>query len=373
MVTIKDEIHGNVEISELEAKIIDSEEFQRLRSIKQMAFTYLVYPGANHTRFEHSIGVTHLASIACEKLGFDNETTEKVRLYALLHDIGHVPFSHELEKTLKKYIGNHEEIGNKKIIGSELKDIIGERFDAKEIVAMENTPEGKVVSSDLGVDRMDYLVRDAQNTGVAYGVIDSERIIHTLELRNGELMINEGGLEAAESLLIARFMMFSTVYLHKTVRIAAAMFQRGVEKAIEAGEVAPEDFLEIGDDEALALLKNKTSSSEYIRRLMKRKLYKQAYALDSERFAKIKNKMGALEREISEKTGCEVILEYPSGFFKPVDFKVDIDGKLIPIGKASELVSALRISEEKRRKLMVLCPEEKREIVKKAAEKAFGK
>lgn len=373
MVTIKDEIHGNVEISELEAMIIDSEEFQRLRSIKQMAFTYLVYPGANHTRFEHSIGVMHLASRACEKLGFGKESTEKIRLFALLHDIGHVPFSHELEKTLKKYLGTHEEIGNRKIMESGLKDVIGEQFDAKEIILMEKSAEGKVVSSDLGVDRMDYLVRDAQNTGVAYGVIDSERIIHTLELRNGELLINEGGLEAAESLLIARFMMFSTVYLHKTVRIAAAMFQRGVEKAIEAGEVAPEDFLDIGDEEALALMREKLSSSGYVKRLMKRKLYKQAYSLDSEGFSKVKGRLGDIEREISEKAGCEVILEYPSGFFKPVDFKVDIDGKLVPIGKASELVSALRISEEKRRKLMVLCPEEKREIVKKVAEKVFRK
>lgn len=371
---IKDEIHGNIEFDELETKIIDTKEFQRLRKIKQMAFTYLVYPGANHTRFEHSIGVMQLATRVCEKLGFDDEKTKKIRLFALLHDIGHIAFSHELEKVSKPFLGAHEQIGDKKILNGELKDVIGENYDPKEIAGMEKTVEGRIVSSDLGVDRMDYLVRDAQNTGVAYGVIDIDRIIHTLELRKNELMINEGGLEAAESLLIARFMMFSTVYLHKTVRIAAAMFQRGFENAVREKEVKPEQFLSAGDEEALLILGRTKNAGTYVERLVARNLYKEAYYVDSEKFAKISNRIREYEKEISKKASCDVILEYPSGFFKPVDFKIAPDDgtEPKPISELSDLVMALKISEEKRKKLMILCSSENRETVRKISKQIFS-
>ena len=101
---IKDEIHGNIYFNELEERIVDTPDFQRLRRIKQMAFTYLVYPGANHTRFEHSIGVFHLASVLSRKLGLNEDDAQKVRLFALLHDIGHLPFSHESEKVLEPHL-----------------------------------------------------------------------------------------------------------------------------------------------------------------------------------------------------------------------------------------------------------------------------
>jgi HD superfamily phosphohydrolase len=367
---IKDEILGNIELNDLETRIIDSPDFQRLRKIKQMAFTYLVYPGANHTRFEHSLGVMHLASKACAKFGFSKDTTEKVRLFALLHDIGHVAYSHELEKVLKKYCGTHEEIGRKRIMDGEIRDLLDQNYGAKKILDIENSVEGKVVTSDLGVDRMDYLVRDAENTGVAYGIIDADRILHTMLLRKKELAITEGGLEAAESLLVARFMMFSTVYLHKTVRIAAAMFQRGFQLAVESGELDPEEFLNVGDEEALALLKETDSSSDYSKRLTNRNLYKEAYSLERDRFIELKDDVEELEEELSEKAGCDVILEYPTGFFKPVDFKVVMDsGHVAPISEVSDLVRALKVSEERRRRLLVLCPAEKREKVRKLAER----
>src|SRR3990167_2806023 len=102
---IKDEIYGTIKCSKLEEKIIDSEEFQRLHRIKQMAFTYLVYPSATHTRFEHCLGTMHLASTIAERMGIEGERLEKIRLFALVHDIGHVAFSHESEQVLKNYLG----------------------------------------------------------------------------------------------------------------------------------------------------------------------------------------------------------------------------------------------------------------------------
>jgi HD superfamily phosphohydrolase len=370
---IKDEIHGNIEVNDNERAVIDHPDFQRLRRIKQMAFTYLVYPGAMHTRFEHSIGVMHLSSVLCERLGFDKDTTELVRMFALIHDIGHLPFSHESEKVLKQYIGNHEQIGRKKILEGTLKDILDENLGAKKVLEMEKTLHGRAVTSDLGVDRMDYLVRDARNTGVAYGMIDIERIIHTLEMKKNDIVLREGGLEAAESLLIARFMMFSTVYLHKTVRISAALFHRALDKAISADELDPKLMQDIADDELMALLASYPSSKKYAEMLMQRKLYKEAYTLDSEAFSHLSTGIKDLEQEISEKAGCEVIMEYPTGFFKPVEFKVHLDnGEISTISEISDLIRALKLSEDRRRKLLVLCPESHREKVKKISEKVFG-
>lgn len=369
---IKDEIHGNIYFNELEERIVDTSEFQRLRRIKQMAFTYLVYPGANHTRFEHSIGVFHLASELCRKLGLNDDDSQKVRLFALLHDIGHLPFSHESEKVLEPHLGTHESIGRKKVLDGGIGQILNESWNADEIMNLETAKIGQVVCSDLGADRMDYLVRDSANTGVAYGVIDTERIIHTMELEEradenggGSLLITEGGLEAAESLLIARFLMFSTVYLHRTVRIAAAIYHKAIQNAISEG-FEPDKFTTLNDDEMLSALSGVSGAAPYVRALLGRCLYKEAFSFKPSESdpEKLQAKTKKLEDALKQKYKCDVIVEYPSGFFKPIDFKVKFDTGIVePISRISDIVAALKTSEEKRRKVMVMCPEEMRERI----------
>ena len=353
---IKDELYGTVDCSDLEEKIMDSEEFQRLHRIKQMAFTYLVYPNAMHTRFEHSLGTMHLASIIAGRLGFDGEQLAKIRLFALLHDVGHVSFSHESEYFLKNYIGDHEEIGRKKILNGELSDIIKENFSPKEIIGVEDKVEGKIVTSDLGADRMDYLVRDARNTGVAYGIVDVDRIVHTISLEKDALVIAESSITAAESLLIARFMMFSTVYLHKTVRIAAAMLRRAIALSIETKTLQAEDFLDAGDEEIL--LRMKAGGNKYADALMRRNLYKEVCSLEPN--DKIAKNIKKLESELSEKLNCDILIDYPSNFFKPVDFKIKTKNGIKPIVELSELVKSLETSEKKRKRVLIICPEENR-------------
>ncbi|HIH22743.1 TPA: HD domain-containing protein [Candidatus Micrarchaeota archaeon] len=368
---IKDEIHGNIYFNELEERIVDTPDFQRLRRIKQMAFTYLVYPGANHTRFEHSIGVFHLASVLSRKLGLNEDDAQKVRLFALLHDIGHLPFSHESEKVLEPHLGTHENIGRKKVLDGEVGTILNESWNAEEIMNLENAKIGQVVCSDLGADRMDYLVRDSANTGVAYGVIDTERIIHTMEMEEnetangGSLLITEGGLEAAESLLIARFLMFSTVYLHRTVRIAAAIYHKAIQGAISEG-FELEKFTTMNDDEILSVLSGIPSASSYVSALLGRKLYKEAFSFKPSETdpEKLQMKIKKLEDAFKQKYKCDVIVEYPSGFFKPIDFKIKFDTGIVePISRISDIVAALKTSEEKRRKVMVMCPEEMRDKI----------
>ncbi len=356
---IKDSIHGTLEFDELEAKLIDSAQFQRLRRIKQMSVTNLVYPGANHTRFEHSIGTAYLASVIAEKLGLDADTARKVKLCGLLHDIGHTAFSHEGEDVLEKYLGDHESLGRKKLLSGELADIVSENYRPRDIADVEKSNYGSIVTSDLGADRMDYLKRDALNTGVAYGIIDIDRIVHTLIMEKGELCISKGGLEAAENLLVARFMMFSAVYMHRTVRIATAMLYRAIEGSIGDKTLKPEQFAELGDESALSLMSSSRKGGPWASALLARKLYKEVCSFPCAGWTETSAK--SLEKRLSAKFGREMIVDYPHQFFKPVAFRVKTDDGVRPITELSTLVQSLRKSEEERRRVLVLADTETRD------------
>ena len=228
---IFDEVHGYVELSEAELKLIDTSIFQRLRYIKQLAVAWYVYPGATHTRFSHSIGTMYIMGLIAERLlnlGYihSKEDVQLLRIAALLHDLGHTPFSHAIEPYYRERIGiGHEDITKMLILDNpEIKETLSYYgYDPKEIVAIL---EGKhreplynqLVSSDLDVDRMDYLLRDALHTGVAYGTIDIHRLITTIVVDGeGNLAVLDKGIDALENFYIARLHMYRTVYYHKTL------------------------------------------------------------------------------------------------------------------------------------------------------------
>jgi len=355
MVIIKDEVYGTIEFDKTAERIIDSREFQRLRGIRQMSVTNLVYPGANHTRFEHSLGTSHLASVLAGRLVEDREEREKIKLFGLVHDLGHTAFSHEGEDVLREYIGDHEKVGKKMMEKGEIADILNENYGVKSITGMFG--RAMIVEADVGADRMDYLKRDALNTGVAYGVIDIDRLVHTLALKGNELCVREGGLEAAESLLVARFMMFSTVYLHKTVRIATAMLQRAIKGSVEDGTVSPEEFIGMGDEVAYWRMSRSKQGGEYARGILERKLYKEVAAIPEKKISREEAK--ELEKELCEKFNCEIIVDYPTQFSKTVELKVlKKDGGLAPLVELSDLVNSLTEAEKKRRRILVLAKEE---------------
>ena len=231
---IRDPIHGYIYASDVEKRVIDTGIFQRLRRIKQLASANLTYPGAQHSRFEHSVGAMFLAgragNILSEKYSFDK--IKELRLAALLHDVGHGPFSHLFEEVLSvKTDVTHEDITKRIIVETEIGDILSKNgINVKQFASLPLGVPSKyprymndIISGVLSVDTMDYLLRDSYFTGVEYGKVDVHRVINSYEIVDGKIGIDRAALYALEALLIARYEMFRAVYFHRTVRAAEIM------------------------------------------------------------------------------------------------------------------------------------------------------
>ncbi|MDQ6813892.1 MAG: HD domain-containing protein [Bacteroidota bacterium] len=233
---INDPVYGFISIKDpLIFKITTHTYYQRLRRIYQMALAHLVYPGAVHTRFHHSLGAYHLMSGALTELcskGIEITPQEEVAAKAaiLLHDIGHGPFSHALENILLK--GVHHETLSLHIMRLLNQELGGELQMAIDIFTGKYPKRflHQLVSGQLDVDRMDYLTRDSFFTGVSEGVIGYDRIIKMMTVKDGELMVEEKGIYSIEKFLVARRLMYWQVYLHKTVLVAEKMLIKIVER-----------------------------------------------------------------------------------------------------------------------------------------------
>jgi len=245
---INDPVYGFLRFPEEELlQIINHPHFQRLRNIKQMGMAQLVYPGAVHTRFHHSLGACHLMGKALDELKAKGLEVSKqectaARIAILLHDVGHAPYSHALEHTLIEGV-SHEEIS--RLIMQQMNNELGGILtDAIEIFN-SSYPKPylhQLVSSQLDVDRMDYLNRDSFYTGVSEGVIGYDRILQMLTVNNGQLMVEEKGVHSVEKFIIARRLMYWQVYLHKTVLSAEILLINILKRAKELAEKGIELF-----------------------------------------------------------------------------------------------------------------------------------
>jgi HD superfamily phosphohydrolase len=262
---VYDCVHGYIELTAQELKIVDTIVFQRLHNIRQLGTSFLVYPGATHSRFAHSLGTLCVMGKLAQRLkelGIieDEEGIAKLRLAALLHDIGHYPFSHVLEIPTKKLNangdGDHEQLSAHLIHNSCLKDSL-DTFtpdDISSIITKKVVDKpfySLLISSDLDVDRIDYLMRDAHATGVSYGFIDLQRLIRTITFdAEDHLAVEAKGRQALENFLMARYHMYQTVYYHKTVVCFDLMLQQIYEDLIQ-NEIAYsyEDICKLSDEE----------------------------------------------------------------------------------------------------------------------------
>lgn len=263
---INDPVYGFITIDdELIYQIISHPYYQRLRRIHQMAMAELVYPGALHTRLHHSLGAYHLMCNAIHELKskgimITDEEDQAVKIAILLHDLGHGPYSHALENTLINGV-SHEEISLL------LMQKMNKEFDGRIQPAIDiftnNHPKRflhQLVSGQLDVDRMDYLIRDSFFTGVSEGVIGYDRIIKMLTVHNNELMIEEKGINSIEKFLISRRFMYWQVYLHKTVLCAEKMLVKIIERARAVKAQSP--------SQVFNLFLNKEYESKSIERLL---------------------------------------------------------------------------------------------------------
>ena len=365
---IRDSLHGNLQLNEFEVKLIDTPQIQRLRRIKQLGFTYLVYPGANHTRFEHSIGTMYLASRLAYGLKLPDEQRQILRVCALLHDAGHGPFSHVSEAVLKE---SHEQLTSKLILESELSTILSEKYDTKEIIGLIGGEGslGQIISGDLDVDRMDYLLRDSYYTGVAYGVIDVERLIHNMKL-DDNLILKSKGVQAAESMLLARYFMYPSVYQHHTTRIINSMFRRCLKQLFKEGLINQEKIYKYDDADIISTARNQDGLiGDIIHRLDNRKLFKTVYSLKLDElsnpgaiFKMEPEKILQYESQIAEELGVpeEYVIvdvpDYPS--FDEMKTLVSSNGDLVNLSKISTIVSTLRDARFNHADLCVYLPEE---------------
>jgi HD superfamily phosphohydrolase len=261
---ITDPVHRYIGFSEVERDIIDTSVFQRLRRIRQLAGAHLVYPSAQHSRFEHSLGTMHIAGYAGENLlkkGFigNEDNIQQLRLAALLHDVGHGPFSHLFEEVLEsKCKMTHEDMGKKVILETEIGDVLrGHGFIPSDICRLsfgesKSSFLNEIIAGSLSADIMDYLPRDGLFTGAEYGKIDYHRLIASFEVvATGHLAINKSALYSFESMLISRYEMFKAVYFHKTVRSAEVMLLHSLAQAdnyLQITKFSLDKFLNLTDE-----------------------------------------------------------------------------------------------------------------------------
>jgi HD superfamily phosphohydrolase len=264
---ITDPVHRHIGFTEVEKELFDSAVFQRLRRIRQLSGAHLVYPSAQHSRFEHSLGTMHVAGFAAESLlakGYIKsvDSIQELRLAALLHDIGHGPFSHLFEEILDaKSKLNHESIGKKIISKTQISDILEKHGYNSNRVCKLSFGESRIkffneiIAGALSADIMDYLPRDGLFTGAEYGNIDYHRLISSFEVvSNAHLAINRSALYSFESMLISRYEMFKAVYFHKTVRSAEVMLLHSMRLAndqLNLTDTELTNYLSLTDDTTL--------------------------------------------------------------------------------------------------------------------------
>ncbi|HEY3012072.1 MAG TPA: HD domain-containing protein [Gemmatimonadales bacterium] len=289
---IRDPLWDNIRLDQSALLALDTPAVQRLRYVRQVGHSFLVYPGATHTRFEHALGAYHLtrrALAALDELGELEPATDEdclaVRMAALLHDIGHYPFSHALEEA---GFPSHEALGVAKLsvgeLGERLIQIGGKEFPETVgalISGVSGSPLQGLISGSIDLDKIDYLSRDARMCGVPYGTVDVDRLLSSLtlvEIEPGryEVGVQEKGISALESLLFAKYQMYRNVYWHHAVRSATCMFKRAVRGAVRRGSVTVQTIAEATDDGLMELLidrdRNALAASIRARRLHKRAL-----------------------------------------------------------------------------------------------------
>ena len=369
MKVINDAIHGQFSIDGVRSELLATPEMNKLSHIKQLGLAHLVFPGAHHTRFEHSLGVSHIGGMMADAIGLNEHEKTLVQVAGMLHDVGHGPYSHTLEHILHERGGlDHMSITEGIILGEydvlregeeksitnrqRIPDIL-ERHniepeevsslirgpdargtersllswtDGKEDLVSEDRTLGNLVHGPVDCDQLDYLLRDSHFTGVKHGVVDHRRLISCLRRHGGDVAVEEGGLAALEGMLMARGLMYSAVYFHRVTRVTEVMLSRAVERSAD-NLPNPEDLQRRVDAEIWQTL---YEAGDYSRDMMRRLKYRQMLKVATSRrqdelnpeqiqrlieIAQNSSKRREVEDEIAHRAGLEpgyVAVDVPS-------------------------------------------------------------
>lgn len=404
---IRDPIYGFIKFNDWEKQIIDSPEFQRLRRIKQNALTEMVYPGTSHNRFEHSLGVMHLTTkmydkiindpknerllkenLSYEKSGLDRDE-QIIRLAALLHDIGHAPFSHASESIMPEKSSDgkykHEDYTAyiiKNRLDEKIKDHEHNRtnlnIDSKEIAALIESDVEEIgrkifwkilIDSQLDADRADYLLRDSLHAGVKYGIYDFDRLLETVTLgidpESEDIIpgIKREGWQLAESLIIARYKMFSQVYFHKTRRAFDIMIKEAIKSTV--GKLPSvediDQYLEFDDYELWCRMKD-DEENEWFDRIKNRNHLR---LLDKTDYSNGQEKLKELEKELEDEGIQNWRDDLTKSWYKPnieeEIMVIDKEGNPTPLSEISKIVDNLAEFDEIR---LYVKPEDRKKAKK---------
>jgi hypothetical protein len=416
--TIHDPVHGSMSVSGIVLDLLDTAEVQRLRGIRQLGLANIAFPGANHSRFEHALGVAYLARKVAARLELDKDDQNLLQAAAVLHDVGHAPYSHTLEHLMVDLLkGDHMELAGDIIrgrlgVGSDIEKKLKSLHMLRvyKVLKEWNVSAGEVsrilvgkhrrlylgelLHSEVDVDQMDYLLRDSHYTGVALGMIDVDRLMRTLVINRGRLHILGKGVEAVEGLLTARGLMYSSVYYHHTVRVAEIMLENAVDRALEMSCSSAQDLFFMDDSQ---LLENLSATGGYpeeiVARIRYRQLFKTAYVetrreltkAEKRKYIKRFSRWSAIREvqdEIADESGVErghVILDVPivdilisEPRLEKVEMPVLSDGKVFDLSEVSPIATALKRRQAPRYLIRVLTEPKNIRKVKRVAGKILG-
>lgn len=331
MLSIRDPIHGFIQADELETALLKSRPMQRLRYVHQLGVTYLVYPGAEHSRFNHTVGVMHLAGRIYDALAARSEgllpegptSRERrlVRVAALVHDIGHAPFSHSAEDLFEDDI-DHEEMTRRLLDTEEMAGLFEKHGDGVDVESVKRIlrKEGsevefllsEIVSSELDVDKMDYLRRDSLYCGVQYGSYDLEQMIQTIvpirDPENGawRIGVDQNGVHALEGLVMARYYMFTQVYFNVTSKVMELHFAQWLREQGREWPSDPEAFLL--HDDITVLHEMRRSENRHARAIVERERYSLAHETSEHLSRSEREAFQAILPALEERFGSDRLL-----------------------------------------------------------------
>ena len=382
---IKDPIHDFIVVEPYALDLLDQPAMQRLRYVRQTGTAHLVYPGANHTRFEHSLGCHHLAHVAADALDLSADRTRLLGATALLHDLGHGPFSHTSELVTESRSGRSHEQRSVDILHEQFTEPLeahGVDPDEVEQLILGEHKLKALVSGPLDVDRIDYLLRDGHYTGVATSV-DALRLMATVAMHEDRIVTSRDGLGAAESLLVNRFAMHSAVYYHHTCRAGELLLERAMLELVDSGELSVDELARMDDYQLVSLLrKHEGEAGRMARRVLDRELPKVAFevpyrALDERWVEAITGDLEellTLEEQVADhadvpRRHVQVDAPSPPGLPETEAQIVGPGGETEPLSQASTLVRSLADAYRDHWHFRVYAPRESHESVEEAVPK----